>query len=222
MLFRSSNQETYPRFCFALYSGTLDSLVKINTNEFILYSKDNRQYHFNAFGELTQITDLNNNATTITYSDKKISSVVGQGGRTITFSYSGSYLSSVSDPNNRNCKFSYDANGNLISSQDPNGGIIKFKYDAYHRLTAFINSLGDTLVKNTFDAQGRVVTQKDAYNQTTTLAYDTPSAGYTTITNPDKSQTVAYHDKFFRKTNIKDELGLTKSYTYDYNSNETG
>lgn len=215
-------QETYPRFCFALYSGTLDSLVKINSNEFVLYSKDFRQYHFNELGQLTQITDLNNNVTTISYTDNNISSVIGQGGRTITFSYSGTYLSSVSDPLNRNCNFTYDANGNLISSQDPNGGITKFKYDVNHRMTAFINSLGDTIVKNIYDEQGRVITQKDAYNQTTYLTYDTPSAGYSTITNPDKSQIVALHDRFFRKTNIKDELGFIKSYTYDYNGNETG
>ena len=217
----AANPGTYPRLSFALYSGTLDSLAMVNSNKFILYTKDNRQYHFNASGQLTQITDLNNNTTTINRSGNNITSIVGQGGRTLTLAYTGSLISSVTEPGNRKCSFTYDANGNLTNVQDPKGGITKYSYDVNHRMTSIVNNLGDTFISNTYDIQGRVIKQTDVDNQATTLAYDTPSAGKTTITNPDNSKIIATHDQFFRKTNVIDELGLSQSFTYDDRSNET-
>jgi len=217
----AANPGTYPRLSFALYSGTLDSLAMVNSNQFILYTKDNRQYQFNASGQLTQITDLNNNTTTINYSGNNVASIVGQGGRTLMLGYTGSLISSVTEPGNRKCSFTYDANGNLTSVQDPKGGITHYTYDVNHRMTTIVNSLGDTFIANIYDSKGRVIKQTDADNQATTLAYDTPSAGKTTITNPDNSKIIATHDQFFRKTNLVDELGLSQSFTYDNRSNET-
>jgi RHS repeat-associated protein len=205
-----------------LYVGTTDSLQKNSGGDFTMFTKDNHQYHFTAAGFLDQITDINGNTTSLNYTNNNLTSVVAPGGRTLSITYNGTLAASVVDPLNRTCSFSYDANGNLQSVTDANGGITAFTYDANHHMLTAANPLNNIIVSNTYDATGRVINQQDAYNQPTTIAYDTPSAGDATVTNPDNSQYTVHHDSAFRKTYIMDESGFTKTYAYDTYSNENG
>jgi len=203
-----------------LYVGTTDSLQRNSGGDFTMFTKDNHQFHFTSAGLLDQITDINGNITTLNYTNNNQTSVVAPGGRTLNLTYNGTSVASVVDPLNRTCSFSYDGNGNLQSVTDANGGITAFTYDAGHHMLTATNSLNNIIVSNTYDTTGRVINQQDAYNQPTTIAYDTPLAGDATVTNPDNSQYTVHHDSAFRKTSVLDELGFTKTYAYDTYSNE--
>lgn len=217
-----------------LYTGTTDSLVQDpNSGTFILYTKDNHQYFFSTSGILNLIEDSNGNQIRLIYDNKgNLTQVTGPGGRTYKIGHlfdniapgiilvGPDYITSITDPLNRTCRYSYDSNGNLASVKDANGNTTSFTYDASHRILTATNPLGDIVIINTYDAQGRVIKQLDAYNQATSIAYNTPLAGDVTVTNPDNSQFVAHHDSAYRKTYIKDELGFVKTYTYDANSYE--
>jgi RHS repeat-associated protein len=203
-----------------LYIGTQDSLIKNTGGDLTLFTKDNHRYHFTSAGVFDQMSDLNGNNTTLTYTGNNLTGIAGPGGRTLKLTYNGSNIASVTDPLNRSCSYTYDANGNLISAKDANGNATTFTYDANHSMLSATNPLGNIIVNNTYDGKGRVANQLDAYSQSTTIAYDLPLVGDATVTNPDNSQLIAHHDSSYRKTSVKDELGFTKTYTYDANSNE--
>ncbi len=74
------------------------------------------------------------------------------------------------------------------------------------------------LVQNTYDSSSRVISQTNARGYTTTLAYNTPAQGQTTITDPLGHKTVHTYDSSMRITGIADALGHTTSYTYDANN----
>ena len=205
---------------FPIFSGTTDSLQKNSNASYSLFTKEKVQYHFDAAGKLDSIIDLDSNITQLHYTSNLLSSIVAPGGRSLVLTYSGNNITSVKDPLNRVCNYTYDGNNNLISLKDPNNGTASFTYDSEHRMLTAVNPLGDIIVKNTYDANGKVISQKDAYNQVTSIAYNFPNAGDATVTNPDNSQMVAHHDNYFRKTSEKDELGFTKTFAYDANSNE--
>ena len=207
---------------FPIFSGTTDSLQKnIDNDSYTLFTKEKMQYHFDAEGKLDSIIDLDSNITKLNYTGDKLNSIVAPGGRTLKITYTGNEITSVKDPLNRICNYSYDGNSNLVTVKDANNGTASFTYDAGHRMLTAVNPLGNIIVDNTYDGSGKVVSQKDAYNQVTSIAYNFPNPGDATVTNPDNSQMVAHHDNYIRKTSVKDELGFTKTFSYDANSNET-
>lgn len=205
---------------FPVFSGTTDSLQKNNNNSYSLFTKEKQQYHFDATGKLDSIIDLNNNIAKLYYTGNSLDSIVAPGGRALAITYTGNNITSVKDPLNRICNYGYDADNNLITVTDANNGSASSTYDSAHHLLTATNPLGNTIVNNIYDSSGKVVTQKDAYNGVTSIVYNFPNAGDATVTNPDNSHTVAHHDNYIRKTNETDELGLTKAFAYDANSNE--
>lgn len=154
------------------------------------------------------------------YTGNTLDSIVAPGARSLILTYSGNKITSVKDPLNRICNYTYDANNNLTTVKDANNGTASFTYDSVHSMLTAVNPLGNIIVDNTYDSTGKIISQKDAYNQITSIAYNFPNSGDATVTNPDNSQIVAHHDAFIRKTSEKDELGFTKTFSYDANSNE--
>ncbi len=205
---------------FPIFSGTTDSLQKNSNDSYSLFTKEKLQYHFDAAGKLDSIIDLDSNITQLHYTGNLLNSIVAPGGRSLVLTYSGNNISSVTDPLGRICNYTYDGNNNLITVKDANNGTASFTYDNEHRMLTAVNPLGDVIVDNTYDGTGKVISQKDAYNQVTSIAYNFPNTGDATVTNPDNSQMVAHHDNYIRKTSIKDEMGFTKIFAYDVNSNE--
>ena len=207
---------------FPIFSGTTDSLQKNANNSYSLYTKEKMEYRFDSIGKLDSIIDLNGNITRLFYTGSKLDSVLAPGGRYLIMTYNSNRLMSVIDPLDRICAYSYDADSNLIRVIGANMDTTSFTYDSLHRIFSIVNPLGDTILTNVYDSTGRVISQEDAYNNVTTIAYDFPATGDATVTHPDSSQIVVHHDVFFRKTSEIDELDFTKTYMYDINSNETG
>ncbi len=205
---------------FPVFSGTFDSLQKNINTSYSLFTKEKLQYHFDPTGKLDSIIDLNNNITRLYYTGNALDSVVAPGGRSLVITYLNNKIASVKDPLNRICNYGYDADNNLITIQDANSGTASFTYDNAHRMLTVVNPVGNTIVTNTYDISGKVVQQKDAYNQVTSIVYNSPNPGDATVTNPDNSRIIAHHDNYIRKTHETDELGFTKAFGYDANSNE--
>ncbi len=78
------------------------------------------------------------------------------------------------------------------------------------------------MVSNTYDSNGRVVSQINGRGNTTTFAYDTPDSEKTTVTDSLGFTTIHTHDNSYRLTQVMDTNGSTTVYTYDTNSNRTG
>lgn len=204
---------------FPLFGGTTDSLFK-SSNSFNFITKDQSYFQFDLTGRLKSITDPNNNTTSLHYSGNLLDSVVGPGNRYFVFTgnITTGRISSIRTPSGNVCNFRIDANSNLVSATNPNGDSIRFTYDSIHQLLSFINGLGDTVLTNEY-SNNKITAQYDVYGKKTNIAYDIPSPGYTTVTYPDNSNEVYFHNSFHVMTSKKDALNKTSTYSYDDNFN---
>ncbi|WKZ20521.1 MAG: RHS repeat-associated core domain-containing protein [Candidatus Jettenia sp. CY-1] len=173
-------------------------------------------YQYDVLGNLTKVTDANNNQTTLTYD-------------------SLSRKTSMTDPDMGYWVYQYDANGNLTYQKDAKNQIITFTYDALNRITKKDYPTGTDTVytyDQTFSAnsKGRLTTIADAsgttkfyYNrlgQTVKIIKTVDSINYTTQTTYDalgRAHTITYPDS----TVIKYEYD-TGGNLYRVKDNSTG
>jgi RHS repeat-associated protein len=203
--------------------GLFDVLAQNGDGSYTLTRKNQTVFQFSAAGTLTSIVDRNGNTQSLAYGTSgNLTSITDASGRALTLAYNASgQIASLSDPISRLWQYAYDANGNLILVTDPSGGVTQYTYDASHRMTSATDARGVTYMQNTFDSLGRVVTQTNARSFTTSLAYNTPSAGTTTVTDPLGNATQDVYDGLLRLSQIVDAKGDTISYTYDANNDRT-
>ena len=138
-------------------------------------------------------------------------------GRTITLTYNGDYLASITNTDGDSLLYDYDANGYL------------------RQITNFN---GEVYLTNTYDDNGRVVSQtvQDegtfTYDETARRNTCTGENGYylsivydgsyriVESTNNDGTKKIEY-DALNRVTTVTDRKGNTQKFTYDSNSNMT-
>jgi YD repeat-containing protein len=77
-------------------------LVKNGDGTYDLTTADQTKYHFNTSGKLVQITDSNNNTTTITYTGSNPTTITDASGRQVTLTFdANNRVTKVTDPANR-------------------------------------------------------------------------------------------------------------------------
>jgi RHS repeat-associated protein len=204
-------------------TGLHDGLVKNADGSFTLTRKNQVQLMFSPSGKLLRIADPRGNAQTLTYdSSGFLVQVTDSTGRTFTFANDASgRVTSVTDPIGRVVQYGYDANGNLATFQDAAGGVTRYAYDASHRLISGTDARGVVYVQNTYDGQGRVTVQQNGRSLSTTFAYNTPSSGITTITDPLGNVTQHVYDSSLRIAQVINAKNGTTSFTYDANNDKT-
>jgi RHS repeat-associated protein len=201
-------------------AGVYDTLQANQDGSFTVTRKSQLQLAFSADGKLSAIIDRNGNQQVLVYNGSgQLASITDSSNRTYTFTNDASHLISVRDPLGRVWEYAYDGGNNLTSVQNPLGGITRYTYDGSHHMLTALDARGTTFLTNTYDASGRVVTQKNGRGYATTLQYDTPTAGTTTVTDPRGNSTQYVHDGSLRLSQTINPLAGTTSYTYDANNN---
>src|SRR3989442_2776862 len=187
-------------------AGIFSTLVKNADGTFTLTFKDQRQYHFDSTGTLTQIADRNGNAQLLTYDGfGNLATITDAVGRVITLAYDASNrLIHITDPIGRQIQCTYDLSSNLATVTDPLGGAVHFFYDPAHHITRVVDQRGTAAVVNTYDGSGRVISQSNGRGFTTSFTYDSPNAGDTSVTDPLGRVTVHTHDALLSMTKITD------------------
>jgi RHS repeat-associated protein len=203
------------------FGGIFSILVKNPDKTFTIRLKDQSHQQFSISGKLTEISDRNGNALRFSYdAEGNLTAITDTVGRTVTLDYdTHKRIIRLTDPIGRAVQYSYDADGNLASNTDPNGGVVRYSYDAADRVTRIIDQRGNTLVANTYDTAGRVVSQMNGRGSVTKFAYGT--GGNTTIADPLGNITIHTHDNQLRLTKVTDPLGHTVTLTYDERNNRT-
>ena len=112
--------------------------------------------------------------------------------------------------------FTYDADGNRTATFQP----FEVTEDpaAPGSGTRFEAASPVTLSSSTFDRFGRVLSSTDAYDQTTTYAYDS-RGNLTRVTDPAGKVTTSVYDRNNRLTRSVDASGNATGYAYDSNGN---
>ena len=162
------------------------------------------------------------------------------GGGSLFFSYGEEgFLKEVRDHTGRSLSFFY-LEGRLSEVTDPEGHTLRYRYGEDGKLRGVRNPAGVLTVRNTYDEQGRVVSQR--FPDKGEMHYSYEEGNRTVLTERNKSrmtyvqderlrhiktlyhdseETFTYDDKD-RLTGKTDRNGNHTSYTYDGNGNLTG
>ena len=147
---------------------------------------------FNTAGQLAAVTDRSGQGVTIAYdATGKVVSLTDTAGRVSTFTYwtngaGNGLLRFVTAADGRRVAYTYTvvaAKARLTSVTTPGVRTTTYTYDpATGLLVNEIDPAGKTVVTNTYDGQGRVISQTDPLGNVSTFAYN-DAAGTTTLTD---------------------------------------
>ncbi|MBI4493761.1 MAG: RHS repeat protein, partial [Chloroflexi bacterium] len=225
-------------------AGTYTTLRRNPNDTWTVSHRDQSTWTFDSGGKLTGVTDRYGNQSTLTYTGSQLTGISDPAGRgSLSLSYDTCFagrLCQVSDWASpaRVVQFSYDASGRLSSVTDRENKSTSFAYDGTsQRLTSITDARGNVAVTHTYDAQGRVATQKDAKGlatgQQTEFAYN-DATRITTVTYPatsfDPSWRFIVEDSYDAQGRLIQRVSkptassadwATETYGYDGNSNRT-
>ncbi len=207
--------------------GAFATLLKNGNSTYTLTQTNQTQYEFDTSGRLTRIHEPAGNQIVLAYTGALLAQITDSVGRVVTLSYDGSNrLTQLLDPIGRKVTYAYDGSGRLGTVTDKLGNAAgqnpllhqwKYAYDGTtSHLTTVTDPDGRVLMTNSYDAQGRVATQKDGLNNQTT--FDWSVAATAKVTDP-KGHLVTYTvDSRQRLASRSDTAGgitSTTTYTYD-------
>ncbi len=213
-------------------SRVLATLVANGNGTLTLTRKTQEKLTFTApttatAGLLIAQADRNGYTTSLTYTTPLttplLSRVTDAAGRSLIFSYDGSnHITKISDPIGRTTVFTYDnGTGDLIAAQDVGGAVTRFTYAPGTHLLQTMTDPNNGTVTNAYDSYGRVISQTDAQQRTTTFTYAFAPGGpaqTATITDPRGYATV---DQYQGNELVSETKGAgtaqaaTWTYTYD-------
>ena len=184
-------------------------------------------------GKLIQAADAMGNATQFTYEEEQLKSLTNPDGKKITFVYdqndnilavadfSGSaYLTNEYDESERitaqtlmgrgSSFVSYHEENSTVTFTDELENQTVYTYDASHNITAI--ALGDSCIRNSYNADGLLIEQTDALGNSTKMEYD-ECGRMNKVEYPDGTQEQVLY--------IKDADGMIL-FSYDNNGSRTG
>jgi RHS repeat-associated protein len=232
-----------PNGTYSAPAAVYSTLTRSTDGIFVLTEKDQTSWTFDPSGRLTLVADRFGNASALTYNNQgQVLSIADPAGRgSLTLGYTNGRLTTITDwaTPARAVTYQYDATGRLWKVTDREGKTTTFAYDGTSaRIATITDARSHVALTLTYDAQGRVATQKDARGLTTgdvtTLGYVVNPDGtrVTTITEPVTSFELAFHPTVEDTYNASGWLTqrvsrpssteiLTENYTYDATGNRT-
>ncbi|MEA2203723.1 MAG: hypothetical protein QOE77_499 [Blastocatellia bacterium] len=164
-----------------------------NAGTFRLTTAEGAVYVIDQRTGVSSVRDPYGNSLTLTSAG-----IIHSTGRSVAFTRDpANRITSITDPNGNSQTYAYDARGDLVSYTDREQQTTTYSYDSDHRLVTITDARGTTPLQNEFDASGRLIGQRDAFNHA--LAYD--------------------HDIAGRVETITDRLGRATRYEYDERGN---
>ncbi len=227
---------TYQGFTSTGKAGTIIDPLNNKTsrafdsNDWVKQSINARNYSthyvYDAYGNVTSITDALGNTTMKTYGLanglRRLTTETSPLGLTTSYAYdeSGNVKSTTrqaADGINYTTSHEYDASGNLIKTTDPLGQVTNYVYDELNRKIEENYLVNNQPHKRSYsyDALGRLATVTNEMSETTTTHYDERSkvkSKVDALSNITQSYT---YDNSGNILTITDGEGRTVSYEYD-------
>lgn len=184
---------------------------------------DTRSYHFDAAGKLTAIkSGYSSQEISLSYTAGKLSSITDSLLNSYNFTYSGDTLTQISLLGGDMLEFSYS--GDMLTQVSWKNGTEtrnnNFEYTG-DKLYRVRNALGDIVLENSYDANGKIISQFNG-EDTNSYVYGTDSSGRVTntVTNASGTQTVyTYNSDGTVKQKEIIRSGTNSVYKYEYYSN---
>ena len=172
--------------------------------EYVFTDSSDQEYTFDSKGLLVKIHPKGGSIIELHYTDKLLTSISERNSDVfMQLNYNDENLiTSVIDQMGRKVSFEYNGNHQLIGITDLNGNTETYTYSGTYQIETMTNGDGITYLTNTYDSEGRVITQDDSRsdNQIVQFTYD--------------------ESNFWRKLiTVKDRMGHSKLYVYNRNGN---
>jgi RHS repeat-associated protein len=185
-------------------------------------SSDRSTLFFDANGRVSSLVSWNGQAVTVTRNGfGRPLSLADTTGKSVTLSYNAANLiSQAASSDGRTVGYGY-TNGVLTTVTGVDGGVTTMTVDTQNRITKIVDEASKVVVENVFDANGRVVSQKNGSGAETTFAYNDP-ARTTTITDAANGTViVATYDASGRLVGMRDAANGQVTNSYDSRGNQT-
>ena len=121
---------------------------------------------FDTLGRLISIFDRNDNATTLTYDQDRLTRITDAASRQITFTYGDplnpNQVTAVQDALGTVATYEYDGAGRVTTVRYPDGSYNRFNYDAAALILSVTDTEGKVLEAHTYDAYRRGLTSEGA------------------------------------------------------------
>lgn len=203
--------------------------IKKKDGGYRVINADLSKYDYDKDGKLEALYDRNGNKLSVSYKDKKISKVEDEVGRYLKFTYGDNgLLSSVSDMSDRKVSYEYDKKKHLTKVTDVDGNATKY---VFHEKTGILTTVtdpeGHQIVRNDYDALGRIVRQYDGEDIIQYFIYDDEidkksegtAARYMINGNGKESKTTFSAD--LKPVIERDAYGQKTKYKYEYYNDDT-
>lgn len=202
-----------------LVNGQLERLGSgqvFDENDFVLTTREGYEYNFVANGDVSLITDPNNN--TLTFTDNGI---IHSGGKSVIFARgSDNTISNIRRPDGESYVYRYTLQGDLRQAQMPNFFTKEdYTYNSSHGLLTILDTAGNRKVRNIYNDDGRLIAQEDNEGRRTSFDYDL-AGRESVVTDKNGNISFYYYDERGNVTSMVDALGQISTYTYDVNDNQ--
>ena len=208
-----------------LRSKTSATLNMLDPEGYEVVLPNQVRYTFDANGRLVTINDLNDNQILLDHSTR-LDRITDPVGRQIVFTYTGDRITSIATPivAGPTVAFAYDGSGNLTTITDARLNPWTFTYDDDHQMLTHADARGNTVISNTYDANGRVIQQVDALGGVYSLVYEEQQNGgmHTTITSPTGDVVRHYYDRAMNIIKIIDGKGGENLAAYNPDGRMSG
>jgi RHS repeat-associated protein len=202
------------------------SSTLFNPTGYVYTDPNGTSYNISAAGNLQSIQDRSGNGLTIT-----ANGITSTTGLSVPFVRDASNrITQITDPQGNIYQYGYDQYGNLATVTYPNTTTPStYTYDANHLYLSGTDARSNPLPvasyfttsdtdPNGLPLKGRLQNVTDAFNNTTSYAYNL-ATNTTTITYPDQGTATMVYDNYGMLLNSTDPLNHTTTNVYDANHN---
>lgn len=177
---------------------------------------DGTVWTFGPSGRLIQKASWAGQTATATYDgDGRLARIDASTGASLVFAYADGRLADVATGDGRHVAYN-SVGGVLASVTTPASGTTTYTNSAQGFLASISDATGKAVVTNTYDADGRVLTQvMGSGGAISTFTYD-HSIGLTRVDDGETGQSITYtHDSSGRIRAVFDPAGAKVGHTYD-------
>lgn len=210
-------------------NSTDATFIKKATGGYKVKNADLSVLEYDKKGNLIAMYDRNSNKITVEYKDDKVSKLSDVFGRSLKLTYGDNgLLSSITDHVDRQVSYKYNSKKQLTEVVDMMGNSTKYTYhEKTGLLTKVTDPKGNQIVRNDYDALGRIVRQYDSNDIIQYFIYDDEideksegvSARYMINGNGKESKTTFNQD--LKPVIERDALGGETKYKYEYYNGDT-